>query len=63
MLVLYIHTAILGRLFDCIVTEPTKKGPFDVFGSVIRDHPHIWGTDEPKRKSPDGVLASEAISS
>ena len=25
----YIHTAILGRLFDCIVTEPTKKGPFE----------------------------------
>ncbi len=27
------------------------------------DHPHIWRTDELKRKSSDGVLASEAISS
>jgi hypothetical protein len=25
--------------------------------------PHIWGTDELKQKSPDGIFASEAISS
>jgi hypothetical protein len=29
----------------------------------IQDLPHIWGTDELKEKSPDDVLASEAISS
>jgi hypothetical protein len=32
-----------------------------VFAHTNGDLPHIWGTDELKRKSPDGVLASEAI--
>ena len=34
-----------------------------VFVNDIGAHPNIWGRDELKRKSPDGLLASEAISS
>jgi hypothetical protein len=33
-----------------------------VFDSQIVALPHIWGTDELKRKFPDGVFASEAVS-
>ncbi|MGZ3622923.1 MAG: hypothetical protein ACXWPG_07460 [Ktedonobacteraceae bacterium] len=34
-----------------------------VFVNDIGVHHHIWGRDELKQKSPDGIFASEAISS
>jgi len=37
-----------------------KREPRTAPSSVL---PHIWGTDELKQKSPDGISASEVISS
>jgi len=41
--------------------EPSLISLISLFRPSGRDHPHIWGTDELRRKSPDGVLALEAI--
>jgi hypothetical protein len=45
-----------------VLIEIGSHLPFFVhFDNRKVDLPHIWGTDELKRKSPDSVLASEAI--
>jgi len=66
MLLLFHHSFIIVTQISirALVTAlPLKHTNTLVFDSRIVDHPHIWGKDELKKKLPDGVLASEAISS
>ncbi len=51
------------QVIEALEAQLGLRADWDVFVNDIWVLPHIWGTDELMPKLPDGVFASEAISS